>query len=125
MNIFQLAGIAGAIALVAACSTQNSAPATNAAALPAASGETVVSSKNIVPTGPSTAAAKPDAAKKPGTAKFSGSDVVCKRKVITGSRFAKRVCLTRGEWKSIQDLGQKTADDFQKRGLRTNQPVGN
>ncbi len=123
MKILLLTGLVSAMALATACSTQNTASAANAAALPAGSGDTAVTSKNIVPTG-SSKAAQTKAVKKADASKFSDSDVVCKRKIVTGSRFSKRVCLTRGEWKSMEELGQKTADDFQKRGLRTNNPSG-
>ena len=124
MKVSLMIGLISATALVAACSTQTTAPAAHAVALPAASGETVVASENIVPASSSTEAAKPESAKKADASKFSDSDIVCKRKIVTGSRFSKRICMSRGEWKRIQELGQKTADDFQKRGLRTNNPSG-
>jgi len=36
---------------------------------------------------------------------------VCKRVVPTGSRIARRYCLTRSEWDAMRDAGQKAARD--------------
>jgi len=125
MKSLGLAAMFGIIALLTACATQESAPVSaNASTMPAAGGDTAIASKNIVMTGKS-AASRPAAASKPEAGKFADDDIICKRKVVTGSRFAKRVCLSRAEWKGLQELAKKTTDDFQSRGGRTNQPRSN
>ncbi len=125
MKSLGLAAMFGAFGLLTACATQESAPVSaNAIIMPASSGDTAIASKNIVMTGKSTASA-PAASSKSEAGKFAADDIICKRKVVTGSRFAKRVCLSRAEWKGLQDLAKKTTDDFQSRGGRTNQPRSN
>ncbi len=52
--------------------------------------------------------------------------VICKRQVITGSRFEKRVCMTRAEW---GEQARKT-EEFERRlnqnpnGVATGGPMG-
>jgi hypothetical protein len=121
MKIYLIAIVFGIFLFLSACAAQNTHTATNAVAMPAASGDTAVASKNVVITKNNTKTT----ANKSTSKTFSDSDMVCKRKILTGSRFAKRVCMTRAEWRAIQELGQKTAGDFQSRGGRTNQPVSN
>ncbi len=126
MRLFNIIAMTSAFGLLTACATQESAlVSTNAVAMPAAGDETTVASKNIVLTGKSNAAPTSATASKQQTGKFAADDIVCKRKIVTGSRFAKRVCMSRAEWQGLQDLSKKTTFNFQSRGGRTNQPKAN
>ncbi len=41
--------------------------------------------------------------------------VICKREVVTGSRFSKRVCMTRGEWgeqaRRTEDMARRLGEN--------------
>ena len=42
--------------------------------------------------------------------------VICKQKIVTGSRFKKRLCMTWGEWKA-QEQGARTATGDMQRNV--------
>jgi uncharacterized protein (DUF2147 family) len=50
--------------------------------------------------------------------------VVCKRKVVTGSRFAKKVCMTRADWRDNERRGRDLIDDIQRGSGQVNNPQG-
>ncbi len=81
----------------------------------------------VAPPAPKVApvAAAPKNTEKVQKKKVKREHLVCKRKVITGSRFTRKVCLTKARWEAQEVLGRKTADDMQSRGGRTNNPLGN
>ncbi len=59
-----------------------------------------------------------------GSQKSSANDdldkVVCHREALTGSRFEKRVCMTKAQW----DERQRQTDDFERRlGEHPNAPM--
>lgn len=49
------------------------------------------------------------------------SRIICKRQVVTGSRFAKNICMTWAEWKDRE----QTSKDYTKNTLRRATQQGN
>lgn len=70
-------------------------------------------------------AATPAASPPSHTVQFAEDRMVCKKKTLTGSRFAKKVCMTATQWAKMEANAKKTTQDLQNRGGRTNQPTGN
>lgn len=58
------------------------------------------------------------------TDRTDGDRVICKRTIITGSRFKKRVCMTWREWQAISDQSTGLAENIQRRGVQTGDPLG-
>lgn len=81
-------------ALLGACATNNATVASNAAAEAAEANEAAVQQ----------AAAEED-----------GDRIICKRIIVTGSRFKKNVCRTWAEWKEIEDQSSRSVDTLQRR----------
>lgn len=60
--------------------------------------------------------------KEPETAKTDVAEasddkkVICKRTVITGSKFTKRICGTKDEWAAMTRRGRDAAAEVQRRG---------
>jgi len=52
------------------------------------------------------------------------STVVCRRTIITGSRFKRKVCMTRRQWRDLQSRTQKDIEDVQRMNTQTNNPQG-
>jgi len=49
--------------------------------------------------------------------------VICKRRIITGSRFKKKTCMKWSEWKTMENQAQGLVGDAQRRGTYGNIPV--
>lgn len=45
-----------------------------------------------------------------------GDEMVCRRTVVTGSKFTRRVCATRREWTILADRSRDAAQEIQRRG---------
>lgn len=64
---------------------------------------------------PAPAPAAAVGSRKPADAPEPGKKVVCRAQVVTGSRFMRRICMTRAEWVDYDRLQQQEADDFKRR----------
>ena len=54
-----------------------------------------------------------------------GDKVVCKRETVTGSLVkSKRTCMTRDEWRNLQDTTRDQADRFIRDTTNMNPPRG-
>ncbi len=42
--------------------------------------------------------------------------VICKRTIVTGSRFSKKICKTWRQWKALEDASQEGLDRSQRLG---------
>lgn len=73
----------------------------------------------------SAAAAAAIIASAPAFASDSGEDpdskVICKRDSTVGTRLAKRICMTRGEWKEAEMALREKAKDSQREYQRDNE----
>jgi len=47
--------------------------------------------------------------------------IVCRRTIITGSRFKRKACFTRRQWRDMQTGTQRDIEDFQRMNTQTNQ----
>ena len=61
----------------------------------------------------------------PQTPTQNPNTVICKREEITGSRFMKKVCLTRAEWGAKQAAAEKFKTDVEERGSIASMPANN
>lgn len=52
------------------------------------------------------------------------SRVICKRKQVTGSRFAKNICMTWGEWKDMEERSKDYITNHQRRMTQQGNPQG-
>ncbi|MEE4200807.1 hypothetical protein [Erythrobacter sp.] len=43
--------------------------------------------------------------------------MVCRREAVIGSRFKKRVCATKKEWRELAERGRSDTEDIQRRGF--------
>ncbi len=50
--------------------------------------------------------------------------VVCRRTIITGSRFKRKVCFTRRQWRDMQTQTQRDIESNQRMNTQTNNPQG-
>ena len=50
--------------------------------------------------------------------------VICKRLIITGSRFKQKVCHTWKEWQEIEEAARANADEIQRRSRGQFTPSG-
>ncbi len=71
----------------------------------------------------STSTSQPDAGKPSATASANPQDrVICKREAITGSRFEKRICMTKAEWGEEE----RRTEEFERRlGQKPDVPQSN
>lgn len=98
---FVLLSVLGAI-LLGACATTDATVASNAAAETPATTETAADA---------TEATDENAQE---TAELDEDRVICKRIIVTGSRFKKNVCRTWAEWKQIEETSQRNTDAIQR-----------
>jgi len=49
---------------------------------------------------------------------WSDDVIVCRREKLTGSRFARKVCHSRGEWQAMQSNGYESLEFLQRRHLQ-------
>src|SRR5471032_2273617 len=59
------------------------------------------------------APAKVDAQAKTDTAKIPEKKI-CRSQAITGSRFERRICMTRTNWTDLEQRRARTLDDFER-----------
>ena len=52
------------------------------------------------------------------------SRVICKRKQVTGSRFAKNICMTWAEWKDMEERSKDYITNHQRRMTQQGNPQG-
>lgn len=53
------------------------------------------------------------------------SRIICKRKIVTGSRFTKNICMTWGEWKDMEKNSKDYVTTTQRRLTQQGNPQGN
>ena len=122
MNNFHLPLMLGTIGLLAACATPQNTQSSDAAIVLPSSAEVGVATSTVVPASNKVASSK---SANTQVVEIDGDRLICKRTHVTGSRFAKKVCLSQARWREQQALAKKTASDLQNRGGRTNQPRSN
>lgn len=83
--------------LLGACATNGATVSSNAAAETTEAAETAAPEENVRE-----------------TAEVDESRVICKRTIVTGSRFKKNICRTWAEWKQIEDQSQRNTDTIQR-----------
>lgn len=90
--------LAAAPLLLAACATPNSGILADASAVTGASEEALETDDSTV----------------------DGDREICKRRIITGSRFPKRVCLTWDQWREIEYNSKQLGREIQRIGGHSN-----
>lgn len=88
--------------LLGACTTNGASVASNASAEAPATVESA-----------DEATAEADNDKE--VAELDEDRVICKRTIVTGSRFKKNICRTWAEWKQIEDESSRSVDTLQRR----------
>ncbi|MBI1391602.1 MAG: hypothetical protein GC152_02565 [Alphaproteobacteria bacterium] len=53
---------------------------------------------------------------------FSDSDMICKVQKVTGSRFGRKRCMTRYEWRIQMEQSQEGLQNLQRRSLQQDVP---
>ncbi|MFQ5564381.1 MAG: hypothetical protein ACE5FO_12525 [Parvularculaceae bacterium] len=94
-----------------------------AAAACATNESQIIAAENSVAAESARSAESGDAAEQDVVAEVDNDRVICKRKIVTGSRFPKKVCMTWGEWKALEGESSGLVENIQRRGVQ-NDPFG-
>lgn len=107
INIIKTGLISISILAVSACATSTTPKNTETQVNAPKTETTIVSKPAIV--------AKVDNA-------IDGEKKICKRSVPTGSRFTKKICMTKNEWDAIRETARQSTQDFQRKGAGNTVP---
>jgi len=91
------------VSLLGACATTNTTVASNATAETPALEEATVDEAVTEESAPQE------------VAEADGDRIICKRTIVTGSRFKKNICRTWSEWQAIEDQSSRSVDTLQRR----------
>jgi len=113
------------IAFLSACTTYDSQAVDSQAAATEAATETETQVVAEAPADAGAAVASSaveSAVETQEVAEVDGDRVICKRGIITGSRFKKKICMKWSEWQALEDQSKSAIREGQRRATQIDVP---